>query len=271
MEHRGFGRSGMSVPVVGMGTWKTFDVRGRQAEAVRHQIVTEAVAAGATFFDSSPMYGEAERVLGAALGGRRDGALIATKVWAGSLREGREQIRRALDWFGGRVDFYQVHNLQAWETHLPVLEGLKAAGAVRAIGATHYAVSAFPALRRLMETGRIDGIQIPYSAVTRTAETDILPLAETLGLGVVVMMPFEQGALTRREPPPAALKLFEPYGVRTWAQALLKWIVSDPRVHVVIPATSRPGRMAENAAAGSPPWFPPDVRERAAWLAARRR
>jgi aryl-alcohol dehydrogenase-like predicted oxidoreductase len=253
-----------------MGTWRTFDVRGREAEEVRRRIVDEALAAGAGFFDSSPMYGEAERVLGAALEGRRDRALVATKVWAGGRREGREQIRRALDWFGGLVDFYQVHNLQAWETHLPVLEDLRAAGTVRAIGATHYSVSAFPALRRLMETGRIDGIQIPYSAVTRGAEGGILPLAQSLDLGVVAMMPFEQGDLTRRAARPAELKPFEAYGVTTWAQVLLKWILSDPRVHVVIPATSRPGRMTENAAAGSPPWFPPDLRERIAHLAASR-
>lgn len=270
MERRRFGRTGMEVPAVGMGTWRTFDVRGQEAEAVRHRIVEEALTVGASFFDSSPMYGEAERVLGAALDGRRERAQVATKVWAGGLREGREQIRRALGWFGGRVDFYQVHNLQAWETHLPALEELQAAGSVRAIGATHYSVSAFPALRRLMETGRIDGIQIPYSAVTRQAEAGLLAQAHALDLGVVVMMPFEQGELTQRPPPPAALEPFAAYGVTTWPQVLLKWILSDPRVHVVIPATSRPGRMTENAAAGSPPWFPPDVRERVADLAARR-
>jgi aryl-alcohol dehydrogenase-like predicted oxidoreductase len=260
----------MMVPAVGMGTWRTFDVRGRAAEATRHQIVGEALAAGATFFDSSPMYGEAERVLGAALAGRRDQAQVATKVWAGGLRQGREQIQRALDWFGGRVDFYQIHNLQACETHLPVLEELKARGPVRAIGATHYSVSAFPALRRLMETRRLDGIQIPYSAVTRAAERDVLPLAQALDLGVVVMMPFEQGDLTRRPPAPEDLEEFAAYGVTTWAQVLLKWVLSEPRVHVVIPATSRLGRMTENARAGSPPWFPAEMRERVAFLAARR-
>ena len=270
MELRRFGRSEMMVPCVGMGTWRTFDVRGREVELVRHQIVGEALAAGANFFDSSPMYGQAERVLGAALDGRRDRALVATKVWAKSLREGRQQIQRALEWFGGRVDFYQIHNLMAWETHLPVLEELKATGSVRTLGATHYGVSAFPNLLRLMETGRIDGIQIPFSAVTRQAEAEILPRAEALGLGVVGMMPFEQGDLTKRSPDAADLKPFESYGVTTWAQVLLKWILSDPRVHVVIPATSRPGRMTENAAAGSPPWFPPDLRERVARLASRR-
>lgn len=253
-----------------MGTWRTFDVRGREIEAERRRIVDEAFAAGATFFDSSPMYGQAERVLSAALDGRRDGALVATKVWAQSVGEGREQIRRALAWFGGRVEFYQIHNLVAWERHLPALEELKAAGSVRAVGATHYGVSAFPALRRLMETGRIDGIQIPYSAVTRQAERDLLPLAQARDLGVVVMMPFEQGDLMRCAPRPADLEPFEAFGVTTWAQVLLKWILSDARVHVVIPATSRPGRMTENAVAGSPPWFPPEMRDRAAWLAARR-
>jgi aryl-alcohol dehydrogenase-like predicted oxidoreductase len=111
MERRALGKTGIEVPAVGMGTWRTFDVRGESAEANARAVVDAAFGGGANLFDSSPMYGEAERVLGRALEGRRGEALVATKVWARSLEEGRDQIERALRFFGGRVDLYQVHNL----------------------------------------------------------------------------------------------------------------------------------------------------------------
>jgi len=119
----------------------------------------------------------------------------------------------------------------------------------------------------VIETGRVDAIQIPYNPLERDVERDILPLASDRGLGVVVMRPFAEGALTRRSPPAAALEPLAPFGVRTWAQALIKWILSDPRCHVAIPATSRPERMTENAEAGQPPWFDREARELVARLA----
>jgi aryl-alcohol dehydrogenase-like predicted oxidoreductase len=259
MEQRVLGVSGLTVPVVGMGTWRTFDVRGA-AEARSRAVVEAALAAGASFFDSSPMYGEAERVLGAVLEGRRAQALIATKVWAQGAAEGEAQIQGALRFFGGGVDLYQVHNLVSWREHLVRLEWLRDAGHVRAIGATHYSPSAFDELRRVMETGRITAIQIPYNPREREVERVILPLAAELRLGIVVMRPFGEGTLMRRPPPNTALAPLRPFGVTTWAQALLKWVLSDPRCHVAIPATSRPERMAENAAAGAPPWFEPEER-----------
>src|SRR5262249_22414004 len=114
MERRTLGKSGLDVPVVGMGTWQTFDVEGEEAEENSRLIVDNALDEGANYFDSSPMYGEAERVLGDVLEGRRDEAIIATKVWASSLQEGREQVSMALDFFGGRIDLYQIHNLLNW-------------------------------------------------------------------------------------------------------------------------------------------------------------
>src|SRR6184192_2362372 len=138
MERRTLGNAGLDVPVVGVGTWKTFDVRGEQAEAAARGRVNEAFDAGADLFDSSPMYGRAEAVLGRALEGRRDQALVATKVWASGDREAEEQIERSLQFFGGRVDLYQVHNLVAWPKRLDMLERLKDDGRVRAVGATHW-------------------------------------------------------------------------------------------------------------------------------------
>jgi aryl-alcohol dehydrogenase-like predicted oxidoreductase len=260
MERRTLGNSGLEVPAIGMGTWRTFDVRGEAATAQARAIVDQAFAGGAAFFDSSPMYGAAEQVLGAALADRRDRALVATKVWARSAAEARAQIEAALGFFGGSVDLYQIHNLANWRENLALLEALRHAGSVRAIGATHNSPGAFDELRDVMQTGGITAIQIPYNPRERAVERVILPLAAELGLGVVVMRPFGEGGLLRRPPPAARLDPLAPFGVRTWGQALLKWILSDPRCHVAIPATSRPERMRENAQAGAPPWFGPDER-----------
>src|SRR5918992_5515469 len=119
-----------------MGTWNTFDVRGAAAEGYAEAIVDVALKEGANLLDSSPMYGEAERVLGLTLDGRRDEALVATKVWASSGDEGRAQIDRALELYGGVVDLYQVHNLVSWRGHLPVLEALRHEEAGGGIGGT---------------------------------------------------------------------------------------------------------------------------------------
>jgi aryl-alcohol dehydrogenase-like predicted oxidoreductase len=269
METRALGGSGLHVPVVGMGTWSTFDVSGPDAEANATAVVDRALEAGASFFDSSPMYGEAERVLGLALRGRRERALVATKIWTPSTSQGGEQARRALAFFGGRIDLYQLHNLVNWRAHLDTLESLRAQGQVAAIGATHYSPSAFGELRTVMETGRITAIQIPYNPLERDVEDAILPLAAELNLGVVVMRPFGEGRLLRKMPTGKDLAPLAPSGVRTWPQALLKWILSDRRCHVAIPATSKPARMTDNAAAGTPPWFSDAERDYVAALARR--
>ena len=268
IEERPLGEtSGLRVPAVGMGTWQTLDVRGAAGEARAHQIVHEALDEGARFVDSSPMYGAAERVLGEALDGRRAEAIVATKVWTDDPAEGDEQVRRALGWYGGRVDLYQVHNLVGWSRQLTMLERERDRGAVVAIGATHYSPSAFGELARVMRSGRISAIQVPYNPHERDVEREILPLADELGLGVVVMRPLGAGRLVRSAPAQRELEPLRAFGVETWAQALLKWVLSDRRCHVAIPATSRPGRIRENAAAGAPPWFDDDARALVARLA----
>jgi aryl-alcohol dehydrogenase-like predicted oxidoreductase len=267
MEIRSLGNSGLKVPVVGMGTWQTFDVRGKSDEENSRKVIDSALAAGANFFDSSPMYGESERVLGGTLQGRRQSAMIATKVWTSSISEGRAQMNRAFDFFGGRVELYQIHNLLNWRGHLETLEALKTSGKIDAIGATHYQASAFGELKTVMKTGRVTCIQIPYNPGEREVEREILPLAAELGLGVVVMRPLGQGRLARQHHSESELKPLAAFGIQTWAQALLKWILSDPRCHVAIPATSSPERMSENAAAGKGPWFGAEERAYVARLA----
>jgi aryl-alcohol dehydrogenase-like predicted oxidoreductase len=259
MEFRPLGRSGLAVPVIGMGTWKTFDVSGERDERRIANVTVRAVEHGITLFDTSPMYREAERVLAKSVAPMRERVLIADKVWAPSPREGREQIRRALDWYG-TLDVYQIHNLVASREHLPVIEELRDQGKVRVIGATHYQHSALGDLIALMETGRIDMVQIPYSAGDRFVENEVLAACERLGIGVLVMQPLGTGKLVSREPPAESREPLRRFGVHTWAQALLKWIVSDPRVHCVLPATGNPDHAVENAAAGDPPWFDEEAR-----------
>jgi diketogulonate reductase-like aldo/keto reductase len=251
MERRALGDGGPELPVIGLGTWRTSNTA---------RVVDAALAAGARVFDASPMYGDAEERLGAALEGRRDEAFVATKVWARGAGEGRAQAEAALGWFGGRVDLYQVHNLVAWRDQLALIEELRGDGRVRHTGATHYSPSAFEELAQLMRSGRLDAVQVPYNPRERDVEREILPLAEELGIAVVVMRPFGEGALMRRPPDPRELEPLREFGVETWGQALLKWVLSDPRTTVAIPATSKPERMTENARAGEPPWLGPEER-----------
>jgi aryl-alcohol dehydrogenase-like predicted oxidoreductase len=207
------------------------------------------------------MYGEAERVLGLALKGVRDSVQIAAKLWADSASEGFAQAQRSLSFYDDRIELYQVHNLLNWKQHLDMMEKLKDEGRVLAVGATHYSPFSFPELRRVMESGRITAVQVPYNIEQREIEKEILPLAADLGLGVVIMLPFGGGGLLRRLPSVEPLAPLKPFGVKTWPQALLKWILSDPRCHVAIPATSSSKHMEENAEAGNPPWFGDDERD----------
>jgi aryl-alcohol dehydrogenase-like predicted oxidoreductase len=258
MEDRSLGRGRVGVPVVGLGTWQRLEAA---AAAGRHrELIDAAIAAGIRLFDTSPMYGDAERLLADGLGANRDQVIIADKIWTPSPEQGAAQLARAVDWYGGRVDLMQIHNLVAWRAHLTMLEAARDRGLVGLIGATHYAAGAFGDLAELMASGRIDAVQVPYNPVEREVERTILPLAGELGLGVLLMRPLGEGELVRRPPGPAELAPLYPFGVSTWGQALIKWGLSDPRVHVSLPATAHQDRLGENAAAGSPPWFGPEER-----------
>jgi len=234
METRRFGRSGWQVPVIGLGTWQTFDV-GPEAEPAAKDVVDAMFAAGARLVDSSPMYGRAEGVLGRALGDHRAEAIVATKIWTPSGDEGRAQYEAQVQMYG-RVEIEQIHNLVAWEEQLEWLEEERDGGRIDLIGATHYDEAAFDELERVMDTGRIDAIQVPYNRSERAVERRILPLAGELDLGVIAMRPLGGGALARRYD----------------AAELLRWTLSDERVHVAIPATSSADHARANAAAGTP-------------------
>lgn len=249
MEERRLG------PVVGLGTWNTF---GGDDELAR-DVVAAALANGTRLVDSSPMYGRAERSLARALGDRRDPAVVATKVWAPTVEQGRAQFADQLGWFG-RVDVEQVHNLVSWREHLPWLQEERDAGRIGRLGVTHYSPSAFGELAVAMRTGLFEAVQLPYNPFERECERELLPLAAELGIAVIVMRPLGEGELVRRAPDPDELEPLRPFGVASWAQALLKWALTDERVDVVIPATRNPLHAAENALAGEPPWLGPEER-----------
>jgi diketogulonate reductase-like aldo/keto reductase len=255
MEERRLG------PVVGLGTWQTF---GGDA-TLAGEVVGAALAAGSRVVDSSPMYGGAEAALGAALEGRRDRADVATKIWATSVEEGREQFRRQLEWYG-RVEIEQIHNLVSWERQLEWLEEEREEGRIGRLGVTHYAASAFGELARALQTGRFSAVQVPLNPHERDCEQEVLPLAAELGVAVIVMRPLGEGALLRLAPSPDELA---PLGVGSWPEALLRWALSDERVDLVIPATRVPEHARANVAAGSSPWFDAEQRRLVERLAAR--
>jgi diketogulonate reductase-like aldo/keto reductase len=248
-----------------MGTWQTFDVQGAAADE-RTAVTDAAFDTGATIFDSSPMYGSAERELGLTQQGRRNRALVATKVWTSSDADAERQMTAALAYFDRCVDVYQVHNLVSWKKRLDQLQRLKDAGTVRAIGITHYSASAADDLLRVMKDPRVEAIQIPYNPRERWAESTVLPAAADLGLGVIVMRPFGEGSLLRRDVSAHGLAPLRPFGITSWSQALLKWTLSDLRCHVAIPATSSPAHMRANASAGTGPWLGREEREYVARL-----
>jgi len=249
MEERRLG------PVVGLGTWNTF---GGDDELAA-DVVGTALASGTRLFDSSPMYGRAERSLGSALADRRKEGIVATKIWAPTVDQGRAQFRDHLEWYG-RVEVEQVHNLVSWREHADWLEGERADGRIDRLGVTHYAPTAFGELATALRTGRFDTIQLPYNPLERDCERELLPLADELGIAVIVMRPLGEGELLRRPPSDADLEPLRELGIDTWAQALLKWALSDKRVDVVIPATRNPLHASENALAGDAPWLGDDER-----------
>ena len=236
--------------MVGLGTWRTF---GGDAELAR-DVVDSALAAGSRLIDSSPMYTGAEPSLASALEGRREQAFVATKIWAQSVEEGRRQFADQLRWFG-RVDVEQIHNLAAWREQLGWLEHERDAGTVGRLGVTHYSPSAFADLAAALRTRKFETVQLPLNPQERESERELLPLAHELGIAVIVMRPFAEAALVRRVPSPAELAPLEDFGIQTWPQALLKWVLSDERVDVAIPATADADHARENAAAGEPPWL----------------
>ena len=247
-------KSGEALPVVGLGTWQTFDIgRDAASRAQRRAVLDELFKAGGTVIDSSPMYGRSETVVGDLLAalGARDRSFLATKVWTRGRRSGIEQMTRSMARLRTpRIDLMQVHNLVDWRTHLATLRAWKDDGRVRHIGITHWTRSSLDDLARFVAAEPIDFVQCAYSIGVREAESRLLPLCAERGVAVLINRPFEAGGVfraVRGRPVPAWAASFD---AASWGQFFLKFILSHPAVTCVIPGTSKPRHMRDNAGAG---------------------
>lgn len=257
-----------SLPVIGMGTWNTFDVgSGNEERAPLAEVLKVFYGAGARVIDSSPMYGAAERVTGDLVAdlGKQAQTFYATKVWTAGREKGLAQIEQSLRLLKApRLDLLQIHNLVDWRSHVPTLRLLKEQGRVRYTGVTHYTVGAHIELEETLKAQSFDFAQFNYSIATRAAEARLLPFCQEHGVAVMINRPFEEGDLfTRvrnRKLPGYAAEI----GCTTWAQFFLKFIVSHPAVTCVIPATSRVAHMQDNLQAGFGPMPDAKLRERMA-------
>lgn len=245
---------GEKLPVIGLGTWRAFDVdlttdNRRQLE----EVLSLFVKLSGRVIDSSPMYGRAEEVIGeltAALG-IRDKLFLATKVWTHGKENGIKSMEHSMSLLRTkRIDLMQVHNLLDVHTHLATLREWKEQGRIRYLGITHYEAGAFPDVEKIMRSEKLDFVQINYSLMERDAEARVLPLAQERGVAVIVNRPFGAGDLfdkVRSKPLPDWATEFD---CRSWAQFFLKWIVAHPAVTCAIPATDKPGHLEDNMQGG---------------------
>jgi diketogulonate reductase-like aldo/keto reductase len=268
MDRRRIPSSGAELPVIGVGTWKTFDVGARPQERAPLAEALEALfTAGGSVIDSSPMYGRAEAVVGDLLAAAhsRDKAFLATKVWTRGEKAGVSQMEQSLQRFRTHhIELMQVHNLLDWRTHVTTLRAWKRDGRIRYLGVTHYTSSAYDELEQVLRSETLDFVQLNYSLEERSAERRLLPLAAARGLAVLVNLPFGGGGLLRRlrsKPLPEWAAEIE---CRSWAQVLLKYLLGEPAVTCVIAGTSRPEHMRDNANAGSGPFPDQQLRARMA-------
>jgi aryl-alcohol dehydrogenase-like predicted oxidoreductase len=250
---RAIPRTKEELPVVGLGTWQTFDVgKDKDERKPIDEVLRKFLDAGCRVIDSSPMYGRAEEVTGDELAaiGAIGKPFLATKVWTSGKKAGIEEMARSMKRMRTKkLDLMQVHNLLDYKTHLPVLREMKDAGTIRYIGVTHYQHGQFDVIEKLMKTEKLDFIQIPYSIADRKAEARILPTAQDTGTAVLVMTPFESGALFRQVKGKALPALAKDLDCTSWAQFFLKFIIGHPAVTCPIPATSNPAHIADNVQA----------------------
>lgn len=254
MHQRKIPSNGEMLPIVGCGTWRTFDVGAKPEDrAPLAEVLRILFEAGGSVIDTSPMYGSAEAVVGdlLAAAGTRSKAFIATKVWTSGHDNGIAQMRQSTRLLKtDRIDLMQIHNLLDWRAHLPTLRAWKAEGRIRLMGVTHYTQSAHDELEAVLRAEKWDFVQLNYALDDRAVERRLLPLAAERGIAVLVNQPFGGGGLLRkllsRKLPDWAGEI----GCASWAQLLLKFVLANPAVTGVIPGTGKPEHMKDNVQAG---------------------
>lgn len=261
-------KTGEKMPVIGMGTWITFNVgNDKSARAARTDVLKAFFTAGGGMIDSSPMYGSSQEVIGAGLEtlGMPESLISATKVWTAFDGQATEQVDDAMELWGvNNFDVMQIHNLLNWKDHLETLQKMKRERRIRYIGITTSHGRRHDDFARIMRNEDIDFVQFTYNIDDREAEDELLPLAAERKLGVIINRPFQGGTLFDRYGSAALPEWAGEIGCETWAQFFLKFIISHPAVTVAIPATSRVDHMRENMGAGVGPLPDQAMRERMA-------
>ena len=247
-------RSGELLPALGVGTWQTFDVGpGDPARAELTDVLRELVALGGSVIDSSPMYGEAERVVGDLAAGAklRPSLFLATKVWTSGREAGIQQMERSRKLMqADTLDLIQVHNLLDVALHTRTLREWKAAGRIRYLGITHYHEGAHGDLERLVRTRDYDFVQFNFSMAERDAESRLLPACAESGTAVIINRPFSSAGLFARVKGKALPPWAAEFDCASWAQFFLKWIIAHPAVTCAIPGTRRLAHLRDNMQAG---------------------
>ncbi len=266
MQTRKIPSTGEALPVIGCGTWQTFDVGASPAErAPRAEVLKVLFEAGGSVIDSSPMYGRSEGVVGDLLAdaGTRDKAFLATKVWTQGRDAGIAQMTESLRLLRtGRIDLMQIHNLVDWKAHLPTLKAWKAEGRIRLIGVTHYTQSMHGELEAVLRQGGFDFVQVNYALDDRGIERGLLPFCRANGIAMMINQPFGGGGLLRKLSARPLPDWAGEIGCTSWAQILLKFVLAPPAVTCAIPGTARPEHMRDNAKAGLGPYPDEKMRQR---------
>jgi diketogulonate reductase-like aldo/keto reductase len=245
--------TGEQLPVVGLGTWQTFDAGNspEEREPLKNVLKT-LVEKGGSVVDSSPMYGSSEEVVGdlsTALD-LNSKLFIATKVWTSGKENGIRQMNESFEKLKRKqIDLMQVHNLLDWQTHFSTLRDWKATGKIRYIGITHYTESAYTNVEQILKNNTVDFLQINYSLLSRKAEERLFPLAQEKKVAVLINQPFEEGALFQQVKGKLLPEWAKEFDCASWGQFFLKFILSHPAVTCVIPGTSKPHHMADNLGA----------------------
>jgi diketogulonate reductase-like aldo/keto reductase len=247
--------TGETLPVIGLGTWQTFDVAPSSNLDPLQQVLATMSNEGGKLIDSSPMYGRSEEIIGLLTSGALSNQFFyATKIWTHGEDEGIRQMENSFRKFQRPViDLMQIHNLVDWKTHLNTLRKRKEKGNIRYIGITHYTDSMHNELVKIIKSEKIDFVQFNYSIAHRNAEKELLPTAAEYGVATLINRPFGEGNLFNQVKGRELPSWLKEYKIETWGQLFLKFIISHPAVTCVIPATSNPLHATDNMKAGSEP------------------